>query len=149
MTLETDPAVNTPERAEKALQSKNIWLSNYAGDLLRKTTFSQEQKRYDLVQFTVAQLGFSQGVTIQEIYTKAKELGLELCPAEVGPQLRLSYSGTDWKIIAMKPMVDRDGYPCVFNLLTGGAGLRLYAIGARPDGGWNPDDQFVFLRPRK
>ncbi|MEK7098139.1 MAG: hypothetical protein AAB906_04800 [Patescibacteria group bacterium] len=144
--LETDPEINSPEKAEKALIAKNIYLVDYGKDILQKTEFNREGKTYELVQFTVAQLGFPKGATTKEIYDKAtKELGLELCPAEVGPHLRLQYKGADWKLIAMKQITDRIGCPDVFYLGAGGAGLRLDGSGARPGRRWGSDDGFVFL----
>jgi len=145
MTLETDPSINTPEKAEQALTDKGIWISDYGKDILYKTEFSKEAQEYELVQFTVDQLGLQRGATTDEIYAKAHELGLELCPAEVGPQLRLKYSGTDWKFIAMKHITDRHGYPNVFYLGADGARLKLYGDYARPGGRWGADNEFVFL----
>ncbi len=145
MTLETDPAINSPEKAEKVLKDKNTYVSDWGHDLILKTEFSQEPQHYELVQFTVAQLGFPQGATTEEIYERAKQLGLELCPAEVGPHLRLQYSGTDWKAIAMKQISDRDGDPRVFYLDAGGAGLNLLGAYAHPDDGWDSGSGFIFL----
>jgi hypothetical protein len=143
-TLETDPAINSPEKAEAALKAKNIYLSDFAKDILSKTPFSHEGKTYDLVQFTVSQLGFPDGATTSEIYSKAEELDLDLCPAEVGPQLRLSYPGKDWKLIAMEPIADRDGDPGVFSLNEDDGRLELHASFARPDYWFSSGTPFVF-----
>lgn len=142
--LQTDPQMNSWEMAEAMLKSKGIWVSDYALDLLKKTEFSHEGKTYDLVQFTVEQLGFPRGATTDQIFTKAQELGLELCPAEVGPQLRLSYSGSDWKYIAMKQIAYLRGYPYVFDLYRNGGELVLDSPYAEPDGRWDDGYQFVF-----
>ena len=142
--LETDPEINSPEKAEKAIKDKNIYLSNWGKDILEKTEFSQTKEKYDLVRFTVEQLGFPRGATTDEIYQKAQDLGLELCPAEVGPHLRLQYSGKEWMLIAMKQITDRDGYPCVFSLDSDSDELELVGGNARPDNRWHVNDQFVF-----
>ena len=58
------------------------------------------------------QLGFPNGATLKEIYAKAKDLGLELCPAEVGPLLRLNYPDQpngEYLRIAMETINDSDG----------------------------------------
>ncbi len=144
-TLETDPKINTPLKAEEALQRKNIFLGDWGQDILSKTKFSQESKQYELVQFTVAELGFPSGATTRKIFDKAKSSGLELCPAEVGPQLRLKYPGTDWKVIAMEPVADRGGDLRVFSLGVGVDGLELYAAYARPGDWWDSYCQLVFL----
>ena len=75
---------------------------------------------------------------------KAQEQGLELCPADVGPHLRLQYTGKDWKLIAMKQITGRDGSPGVFDLDSDGAQLRLIGDVAEPAFRWLPDSQFVF-----
>ncbi|MBU2265169.1 hypothetical protein KJ784_03230, partial [Patescibacteria group bacterium] len=135
-TLETNPDINSPELAEGALKGKNIYLSDWGKDLLYKTEFSQEKEKYDLVRFTVEQLGFSKGATTDEIYKKAEELGLELCPAQVGPHLRLQYPGREWMLIAMKRITDRDGHPNVFYLDSDSDKLELDGDYASPDGMW-------------
>lgn len=127
MTLETDPHINSPEKAEKALRLKNIRISDYGKDILYKTNFSKEKQTYSLVQFTAAELGFSQRTTINEIYKRAEELGLELCSAEVGPLLRLQYEGRDSKLIAMNQLTDFVHTPRVFYLGENGGLLELSA----------------------
>ncbi|NQV88579.1 MAG: hypothetical protein HQ402_03455 [Parcubacteria group bacterium] len=144
-TLETDPSIQSPKQAEARLKEKSIYLSDWGKDILYKTTFSKEGTTYELVQFTVAQLGFSKIATTDEIYAKTEELGLELCPAEVGLHLRLKYPGKDWKLIAMKQITDRYGYPGVFHLYSGDAELVLNGGTAYPDEGWRLGHQFVFL----
>jgi len=96
------------------------------------------------VRFTVEQLGFSNGATTDEIYKKAEELGLELCPAEVGPHLRLQYSGKEWMLIAMKQIAGRGGRPDVFDLCSAGVRLSLSGGGAGPAGRWRSGLEFVF-----
>lgn len=145
-TLETDPDVNSPESAEDALKRKNIYLTDWGKDILYKTEFSKERQVYELVRFTVKQLGFpkAKGATTDEIYKKAEELGLELCPAEVGPQLRLQNSTKDWMLIAMKQISDRDGDPDVFDSDCDGEQLKLCGIRAKPGDRWLSDREFVF-----
>ncbi|MBU2037177.1 hypothetical protein KJ866_03220 [Patescibacteria group bacterium] len=143
-TLETNPDINSPELAEGALKGKNIYLSDWGKDLLYKTEFSQEKEKYDLVRFTVEQLGFSKGATTDEIYKKAEELGLELCPAQVGPHLRLQYPGREWMLIAMKRITDRDGNPRVFSLSSDSDKLLLDGYYANPGIMWDSGSEFVF-----
>lgn len=142
--LETDPRVSSPALAEEALQRNNIALTDWGKDILYKTEFSQEAQEYNLVRFTVEQLGFPNGATTDEIYRKAESLGLELCPAEVGPHLRLQYSGKEWMLIAMNQITDRGGNPNVFSLFSGGAQLRLNGRSAEPGERWHPRIEWVF-----
>ena len=143
-SLETDPSINSFETADKALKEKNDYLSDWGKDILGKTEFSRESKKYDLVRFTVGQLGFPNGATTDEIYQRAQELGLELCPAEVGPHLRLQYRGKEWMLVAMKQIVDRYGDPSVFDLFTNCDQLALYGVSASPSTRWRADGRFVF-----
>lgn len=142
--LQTNPIL-VKENIKAKLEEKGIYVSLYEEDLINKTEFSEESKNYKLVQFTLEQLGFPQGTTTDQIYTKAQELGLKLCPAEVGPQLRLVYEGKDRKLIAMKQITDPDGAPAVFLLAADSDKLRLISEYAFSDYLWNPNRQFVFL----
>ncbi len=147
-TLETDPAITSPETAEKVLTDKGMGVTNYGKDLLSQTEWSKSKETYELVQFTVAQLGFPNGATTEEILDEEnlKKLGLSLCPAEVGPHLRAQYKGSDLKFIAMKPITDRGGSPGVFYLSGSDDGLWLNGFTwAKPAYRWHPDSQFVFV----
>jgi hypothetical protein len=143
-TLETNPIIQTPAQAEAKLKEKSIFLSDYGKDLLSKTEFSKTPESYQLVRFTVQELGFPNGATTDKIYTKAQTLGLDLCPAEVGPQLRLSYSGGEWMMIGMKQILDRGGYPGVFFLRSDSGELKLRSHDAKPDYRWSAGNRFVF-----
>jgi len=143
-TLETDPNIDSPEVAIQTLEDKNVYLSSYGKDILEQTEFSSEQETYDLVRFTVEQLGFPEEATTDEIYAKAEELGLELCPAEVGPQLRLQNTSKEWMLIAMKQITGRNGNPYVFNLNHRGGQPRLNGNNVRPAYRWNSHNEFVF-----
>lgn len=143
-TIETDQSIQTPQQAEAKLKEKAIHLSDYGKDLLYKTEFSKAKESYQLVRFTVGELGFSGAASTDEICAKAKTLGFDLCPAEVGPQLRLSYSGGELMFIAMKQILDRDDSPRVFDLYFGGGELRLGGNSAGPDDRWAAGNCFVF-----
>ncbi|KKW10325.1 MAG: hypothetical protein UY50_C0038G0010 [Parcubacteria group bacterium GW2011_GWA2_49_9] len=148
-TIETDPTIQSPKQAEAKLKEQSICLSQYGNDLLNKTEFSKQKETYKLARFTVEQLGFPDGATTEQIYKKAETLGLDLCPAEVGPHLRLSYEGGEWMLIAMKQITDRDGNPSVFYLNRDGVALKLGGNFAWPVRGWSAGDQFVFLLRKK
>lgn len=143
-TLKTDPDVNSPALAEEALKGKNMYLSDWGKDILYKTEFSKEIQKYELVCFTVRQLGFPDEPTTDEIYKKAEDLGLELCPAEVGPHLCLQYSGKEWMLIAMKQITDRHGDPYVFYLCAYDEHLLLDGHNVKPDYRWRGSSLCVF-----
>lgn len=143
-SLETDPRINSADSAEKALQEKNVYFPSFGRELLARTDFSRESQKYDLVCFTVRGLGFPNGATIEKIFQRAQELGLELCPAEVGPHLRLQYRDEEYMFIAMKPVSGRNGDSYVFYLGTNGDQLLLFGRGANPSFRGDADDRFVF-----
>jgi hypothetical protein len=61
----------------------------------------------ELALLSAAKLGMEPQAALSDLYRRAKEAGLELCPAEVGPQLRLDYRnqpGGEALNIAMEPV---------------------------------------------
>ncbi len=81
------------KQLEAELEKAKINVNNYARHMMRQKEFTTEKKpeQADLVRLKVGDLGFNHNPTTDEIYKKVEELGLELCPAEVGPYLRLEY----------------------------------------------------------
>ena len=130
--------------------------------ILYKTEFSHEGKTYELVGFTAEQLGLPNRATTAEIigtkddldengnpapFTSGAmtKLDLELCPAEVGPHLRLRYSGAERMSIAMEPIIDRSGDLFVFHLRRWyDERLTLYVDVAKPTDRWGLDSRVVF-----
>lgn len=139
----------TAKELESELRKKKINISDYSKDMLRSKDFTtlKNPEQIRLVRLKVRDLGFERGATTDEIYRKAEELGLELCPAEVGPNLRLQYVDQpigEWFYIAMKQISDRGGFPSVFKLARRDGGLWLLDRWASPDRRWDPDHEFVF-----
>lgn len=136
----------TKDRLKQELRAKNITISEYAEDMMdsRDFTTSETQERLDLIRLTVQDIGFPSGATTDQIYQRAQDLGLELCPAETGPNLRLQNSTPDWTLVAMKQITDRNGRPNVFSLDQHFHGLRLSHYWAIPDRKWYPHSRFVF-----
>ena len=137
----------------RALTAQGIKVE-YAKQLLNNPDFTVtgEHQSADLVEVSVAALGFNRSTRYDQICARAKELGLELCPAEVGPQLRLQYQEQplgEYLVVAMKAINDLDGDPRVFAVSRDGAGLWVSASVGRPDDVWGLGGRFVFLRPRK
>ena len=111
-------------------------ISSYASAMMNRQEFTtlKNAEQADLVRLKVKDLGFSNGATIDDIYAKAQEFGLELCPAEVGPHYRLSYTNQpmgEWVRIAMKQITGPDGGPNVFHVGRSGGGAWL-ATGRSP-----------------
>jgi len=134
------------EEVVQELKENNINISDYAKDMLEKVEFSATKENANLVRLRVEGLGFPNGATTDEIYAKAEELGLELCPAETGPLLRLDLDQAlgEYYRIAMKQITDRDGDPGVFDLSRGEDGLWLGRSWVEPGRWWIADNCFVF-----
>jgi len=147
-TIETDPSIKTPAGAEKALLAKGYKISDYAKQMLKKTFFSGEAHKYELVRFTVESLGFPKGATTTEIWAKGQELGLELCPAEVGPNLRLQYPDQpmdDYLWLAMEQITDAVGIPNVWDVGRDSDGSWLSSTWTYPGRRWRADFRIVFV----
>ncbi|MBS4197995.1 helicase [Lederbergia citri] len=83
----------TKSQLIQKLQQYYILINEYGERLLAHDKFTTSGKKYNLqtVELTVGNLGFPIGATTAQIFKKANELGLELCPLELGPYLRLEY----------------------------------------------------------
>ncbi|OGF21620.1 hypothetical protein A2316_00950 [Candidatus Falkowbacteria bacterium RIFOXYB2_FULL_38_15] len=131
------------------MKGKNIQISGYAQSILDSKDFitAKKSEPTDLVRLKVGDLGLEGNPTTDQIYQKIKELGLELCPAEVGPQYRLQYADQptdEYLYIGMKQIAGSGGYPDVFGLRRGDAGLWLDVDWAEPARRWSSVAQFVF-----
>ena len=75
------------------LKQHSILMNELGERLLTDERFTTSQTKYSLntVELTVRKLGFSDGGTLPQIYKRASELGLEFCPLELGPHLRIQY----------------------------------------------------------
>jgi hypothetical protein len=144
----------------------SIWFSEEADEILGRPAFPfiKAPVELDLVVLSVSELGFgnpassddaelgaSVQVSLRDIYVRAVSLGFELCPAEVGPALRLDYLDQplgEFLHIAMKPVARYTGE--LVNFVIGGGGLGLLLVGGNGD----PDViqpgvvSFVFVRPK-
>lgn len=146
--------LKTADDFRKAIKDKGMRIGDYADDILGKPAFTvaTEETEIDLVVVSVAELGFKNGATREQIYIRAKELGLDTCSAEVGPQLRLQYKNqpmSEWLLIAMEPITASVGDLEVFCVYRDGIDFWLYSDFDDPALVWGPDDRWVFVLPRK
>ena len=133
----------------KALRKSGEMISDWASNILNRISLSEIKQTLDLVVLSVAELGFPKGAELKDIYKAAEKHGLDLCPAEVGPQLRLQYPDQpagEWLVIAMEPIKDSDGDLCLFIVEYDDADRWLRAYDGWPDRLWDADDRFVFIR---
>lgn len=128
-------------------------LGEAAAEIIGRPAFalSKAKSDLDLVVLTPVDLGLAgESATVEAVYARAELLGFAICPAEVGPQLRLQYRDQplgEALHIAMVPIATFTGELTVFTVMNGGAGLLL--IGS--DGNLGLDvpttRRFVFVRP--
>lgn len=132
------------------LAQNGFRVSSYAKSMMENPDFTTlpSPEQLDLVRLHVKDLDIKKNYpTTSEIYKKAQDLGLELCPAEVGPQYRLQNRNQplgEWFNIGMKPIPDSDGYPHVFRLEHDDDGLWLDGHWTEPARDWRPEREFVF-----
>lgn len=140
------------KQIERELKENNINVSPYATSMMENQDFTTlpDPEICQLVKLSVKDLGTKNEIpTTTELFKRAQELGLKLCPPETGPQYRVKYmdqSLDDWLYVGMKPITDSDDDPSVFCLGRRGDGLWLSRYWARPDRRWFPGDRFVFSR---
>lgn len=82
-----------------------------------KIPLDSKPRQVTLTRVTVRELGFPDGASRRKVYARARQRGLKLCPAEVGPQLRLQYPDQpdgECLHIAMKPIKDDERVPGAF-----------------------------------
>lgn len=145
------PGLETAGDFRDALKASGFNIDSRALDILGKPAFVvavEEETKLDLVVVSVAELGFKNGATLEQIYARAKALGLDLCSAEVGPQLRLQYQNQpngEWLVIAMKPIAV-DGLLGLFGVERFGFFRRLSSDFDGPGHVWSSDYRFVFAR---
>ena len=144
------------------LHTNAISMNESGERLFASDHFPTSETRYSVttVELTVRHLGCPRGATLPEIYARAGERGLGLCPLELGPHLRLQYrdqpEGSWGKpcrrhqapygsiTIASEQLTEDDDFPKGFYLrrIKGVLWLRGYRSG--PEHVWEPDDYFIF-----
>ncbi|MEK4100048.1 helicase [Bacillus sp. FSL E2-0195] len=156
----------TKSQLIQKLQQYSILMNEYGERLLADDKFTTSNTKYSLetVELTVIDLGFPDGATTAQLFKRASELGLELCPLELGPQLRLEYleqpegylgnasqqhqapSGSI--TIASEILTKDDDFPKGFYLrqINGVFWLRGYIADHLHV--WKPEDHFIFVKQK-
>lgn len=153
-TIRLGTGLKSVDDFRKAIKDCGMRIGDWANDILGKPEFTvtTEETEVDLVNVTVAELGFKDGTRRDQIYGRAKELGLELCPPEVGPQLRLQYKDQpkgEWILIGIEPICNSDGSLFVFDIVHNDNGIWLYSTYVDPGCVWRATSHWVFICPRK
>ncbi len=107
---------------------------------------SKEEVEIELVVVSLTELGFKDRTTRKDIYIRAAELGLDLCPDGVISELRylknIGYPEGEWLVIAVEPI----NYSNLLNLKYGCGSHWLGARFEDFDYSWNCHDLFIFRR---
>lgn len=141
-----------------------VALNESAEQIFASERFATSAARYAIatIELAVCDLGLTHGGTSAAIAARAAALGLGLCPAELGPHLRLQYRDQPegfWGMpasrhrappgsitVASAPLVGDDEFPKGFYLrrIQGVLWLRGYHSGLEHM--WSPADRFVLRR---
>jgi len=152
ITLGTHKGVNA---VREALDAQNIRVGESADEILGRPAFrfSKARTPLDLVVVTAIDLGFAKGSqSLADIYRRATQLGLDLCPPEAAPLLRLEYLNQpigEFLHIAMLPVATYGGDLVDLTVGNGGAGLILIGGDGSPDLKLHSSVKFVFARPTR
>jgi hypothetical protein len=151
-TVELGTGTKTAAEFRNSLENSGMKINDGASQMLDSAYFtvSEKAKSVNLVNPTVEELGLSTGASRKDIIAKAISLGLELCPPEVGPQLRLQYKDQGYDnllFIAMEPIMVKPGLSFVFAVVAGG-GYALDAVSGHPDSSYLGISRFVFVLPK-
>lgn len=134
----------------RAFKRAGYKIGDWANDVLGQKAFTVTPRETSLVlvRVSVSELGFERA-TRRKIYARALELGLKLCPAETGPQLRLQYTDQplgEWVLVGMEPITDSGGDPHVFRVARDEDGAWLDGAYGDAEGVWYGGDRWVFAR---
>ena len=115
----------------EALIEKKCRTSVWSAQALENPDFpvAAEKITVDIVVVSMREMGFAEGelATLDTIYNRAKQMGLETCPVEIAVQLRLQLlDQPDWRtgerlsefFVASEPFVlTPDGLPKIFSVV--------------------------------
>ncbi len=135
------------------LKTAGINISPDTKSMLRSRDFvsGKKKEKINLIRLTVADLGFSRysnRAATDQLYARAQELGLELCPPDTGPNYRLKYRDQPMDEvlnIGMKPLTVASGIQKIFNLEHDHHSLVLsYTSETDSHYMWSSMDKFLF-----
>ena len=131
------------------LEASEIKVSDEVKCMMRSAGFvpCKDREKVTLISLTVADLGFSDRTTTDEVFRRAQELGLALCSADTGPCYRLQYTNQplqEWLFVAMKPIISKSGEPQIFTIQHMGGGLLIDVFWASSKYVWDLGNEFIF-----
>lgn len=154
----------TKQELLEKLETQGVLMNESANTLFKDARFKVSPTSYTLptVELMVENLGLPQGSNLSGILGEAKRLGLEVCPLELAPFLRLSYmdqpEGFKDKperlhqapygsiTIASSPLTGDDEFPKGFYVRRIDGVLWLRGYRASNLHIWNPYDHIIFCK---
>jgi hypothetical protein len=149
ITLGTHKGVDAYRRA---LDSAGIKIGDAADEVLGRPALPYGTMKTDveLVLLSATDLAVESESSLADVYKRARQVGLELCPAEVAPQLRLEYRDQplgEALNIAMEPVATHSGEPTILALVNFGTGPALVGSDGRSEFMVSWTWRFVFVLP--
>jgi hypothetical protein len=116
-----------------ALDAAKMKIGDAADEILGRPAFHYvgEKTELELTLVSVAELGVETESPLSEVYRRATQLGLALCPPEVGPQLRLDYRDQpvgESLLVAMEPVKTYHGEPTILSLMNSVAASHSWVV---------------------
>jgi hypothetical protein len=151
ITLGTYKGVNAYRHA---LDAAGIKIGDSADEILGRPAFRYAgmKTEVELTLLSAAKLGVESEFALSDVYERARQVGLELCPAEVGPLLRLDYRNQplgEALNVAMEPVATYNGQPTILSLVNFGSGLALIGGDGRSEFMVPRTFLYVFALPPK
>ncbi len=147
-TLHTfDLVPKTGDQYIAELRQAGMPLYGEAQHLLETMPMLKELEQFEIVVIKISDLGFTSNPTRDEVYKKVKELDLNFCPPQIGPEYRLKYQDQplgEVVFIGMESIDDQYGVPRFFILDSGSPGLALDSDKTRSSNEWGLDSHVAF-----
>lgn len=142
----------TLEQLEAALEDSGCGVGVHVQRMMQQTelTTVKAPVQTDLIYLKVGDLGCDdENPTLDQLFSRASELGLELCPTEAGPYLRIAYVDQplgEECIMATKPIAGPRGRLGFLHLKNTDYGSRSLNLDFRhhPSDRWGPEGKIVF-----
>lgn len=149
---------------KQQMNDHDIFMNELGEQLFAAESFSTSAEYLSLetVELTVHDLGLPEGATLSGIFKRANELGLKLCPVELGPCLRLQYldqpggrpsqqyQAPKGSITVASEILNSDeNFPKGFYLRNIEGELWLRGYTADEGHVWAPENHFVFMKSAK
>lgn len=143
--------LKTADDFRRAFKTALCMIGVSANDIIGRAAFivSKLKKEVNTVIVSPADLGFKYNTSRSNIYKRAIELGLKLCPPELGPQLCLqtkNHPHGEYFNVAMLPIDDENKSPRAFGVERDGKRFILHGNNGNPETAWTITSKWVFIR---